>query len=171
MSLDSALPLEGLLIPKPIQAHLSSLRQSNIVLWWREMPLQDRLVRPVLVAYLKLLKSSASCKATGTVNTSLQISTRTTAEAPKMSTRSWAPSTHLIHLQGVMTAPSSLVQSGLWLIIKSQRTPSGLSIPLILVLARALQLPLAGILRTSTKGVILGASLGAKIVCHLLSLT
>ena len=70
-----------------------------------------------------------------------------------------------------MTAPSSLVQSGLWLVIKSQRTPSGLPIPLILVLVRAPQFPLAGTLRMSTKGVILGASLGATIVCHPLRLT
>ena len=55
-----------------------------------------------------------------------------------------------------------LVPSGLWLITKSQRTPSGLSLLSILVLLRVRPSPLAGILRMSTKGAILGTSLSTR---------
>lgn len=148
-----------MLTPKSFQAHHSSPQQSNIAHWWRGTTLQDKLGRRVLAACLKLLKSFAFCKNIGMVNMSLQTSTKTMAEAPKMSTRSWARSILLTRLLDAMTAPSSRVPSGLWPITKSQRTPSGLYLPSILVLLRAQRLQLADTLKMSTKGAILGASL------------
>ena len=97
-----------MLTSKSLQARLSSLQQSNIALSWRATPLQDRLVRLVRAAYLKPHKSSVSCKAIGMANLSLQTSTRTTAEAAKMSIRSWVLSTRLTRLLHAMTAPSSV---------------------------------------------------------------
>ena len=151
-----------MLTPKSLQARLFSLQQSNIALWWREILLQGSLVRLVQAAHLKLHRSFASCKAIGMVNSSLRTSTRTTAEAPKMSIRSWVLSTHLTRLLHAMTAPSSLAPSGLWLITKSQRTLSGLSLPSILVLLRVRPSQLAGIQRISTKGEILGTPLRTR---------